>query len=59
VTIFLNDWGIPGGSIAIVKDGRLVYARGFGYADKESSELVKQNHYIPELLISQLIPPTS
>ena len=41
---FMDDWNIPGGSIAIVKDGRLVYARGFGYADKESRELVQPDH---------------
>ena len=41
---FMDAWNIPGGSIAIVKDGRLVYARGFGYADKESNEHVKPEH---------------
>ena len=41
---FMNDRNIPGGSIAVVKDGRLVYARGFGYANKESNELVKPDH---------------
>ena len=41
---FMARWNIPGGSIAIVKDGRLVYARGFGYADKESRELVEPDH---------------
>ncbi len=25
--------GLPGGALAIAKDGRLVYAKGFGYAD--------------------------
>ena len=41
---FMDHWNIPGGSIAIVKDGRLVYARGFGYADKESREPVEPDH---------------
>ena len=27
-----------------MKDGRLVYARGFGYADKESREFVEPDH---------------
>jgi N-acyl-D-amino-acid deacylase len=27
---------IPGGSLAIAKDGRLVFARGYGYADREA-----------------------
>lgn len=32
---------IPGGSLAVVKDGRLVYARGFGYADREAQTPVQ------------------
>jgi N-acyl-D-amino-acid deacylase len=30
---FLEDNEVPGGALAVAKDGRLVYARGFGYAD--------------------------
>jgi len=30
---FMKKWTIEGASIAIAKDGKLVYARGFGYAD--------------------------
>lgn len=30
---FLRKWNIAGASLAIAKDGRLVYAKGFGYAD--------------------------
>ena len=30
---FLHRWSINGMSVAISKEGRLVYARGFGYAD--------------------------
>lgn len=33
VQSFLNKWSINGVSVAIAKDGKLVYARGFGYAD--------------------------
>ena len=52
---FMDDWNLPGGSIAIVKDGRLVYARGFGYADKESRELVKPEHLFRMASISKPI----
>ena len=52
---FMNDWNIPGGSIAIVKDGRLVYARGFGYANKESQELVQPHHLFRIASISKPI----
>ncbi|MFH1653772.1 MAG: serine hydrolase domain-containing protein, partial [Pseudomonadota bacterium] len=32
----LTQYDIPGGSIAVVKNGKLVYARGFGYADRDN-----------------------
>jgi N-acyl-D-amino-acid deacylase len=32
---------IPGGSLAVVKDGQLVYARGFGYADRQTKTPVQ------------------
>lgn len=31
----MAKWGIPGGAVALVKDGRLVLAEGYGYTDKE------------------------
>lgn len=37
---FLAKQGIPGASLAVVKDGRLVYVRGFGYADVERKQPV-------------------
>ncbi|HEX2695941.1 MAG TPA: serine hydrolase domain-containing protein, partial [Acidobacteriota bacterium] len=29
-------WGVPGGAVAVVKDDRLVFAKGYGKADTES-----------------------
>ena len=37
----LFRYGIPGGALAVVKDGRLVFARGYGYADTNSGEIVR------------------
>jgi N-acyl-D-amino-acid deacylase len=34
-------WGIPGGAVAVVKDGKLVFARGYGYADTAAHEAVQ------------------
>lgn len=34
----LTNHGIPGGSLAVVKDGRLVFARGYGWAHVEDNE---------------------
>ncbi|MHC1704650.1 MAG: serine hydrolase domain-containing protein [Tenuifilaceae bacterium] len=34
---FINNWRLASASIAIAKDGKLVYAKGFGFADKENA----------------------
>ncbi|PYI83933.1 MAG: hypothetical protein DME26_14165 [Verrucomicrobia bacterium] len=33
---FMQARNIPGGVLAVVKDGRLVYTRGYGWADREN-----------------------
>lgn len=38
---FMERHQIPGGSVAIMKNGRLVYARGFGWSDRESNRPVE------------------
>ncbi len=43
ITNFRSNWNIPGISVAISKDGRLVYAKGFGYADTIKKEPVTKN----------------
>lgn len=35
IPALMRQHGIPGGAVAVVRDGKLVYARGFGYADVE------------------------
>jgi CubicO group peptidase (beta-lactamase class C family) len=37
----MAKWQLPGGSVAVVKDGRLVLARGYGWADRESHQPVE------------------
>ena len=37
----IDDYNIPGGALAIVNDGRLVFARGYGLADIENQEPVQ------------------
>jgi CubicO group peptidase (beta-lactamase class C family) len=32
----MQKYKLPGGAVAVVRDGKLMYARGFGYADVES-----------------------
>lgn len=38
---FIAARGMPGGALAVVKDGRLVHARGYGWADKEKKTSVE------------------
>lgn len=40
ISNFRAKWKIPGVSVAIAKDGRLIYAKGFGYADTAAKEVV-------------------
>ncbi len=41
IEAFMKARGIPGGSLAVVKDRQLVYARGYGLADRERNVAVK------------------
>ena len=36
----LDDAGVPGAGVAVVHQGRIVYQRGFGYADKDKKQMV-------------------
>jgi CubicO group peptidase (beta-lactamase class C family) len=41
VTAMLERYAIPGAALAVVHEGRLVYARGYGYADRSTGTLVE------------------
>ena len=41
VRSLLKKWNVPGAAIAVAKDGKLILARGYGYADFESQEQVQ------------------
>ncbi len=40
----MPKWNLPGGQLAIAREGRLVYSRGFGYASVEDGETVASEH---------------
>jgi len=40
---FMQENSIPGASLAIIKDSRLVYAKGFGWADRQLKKPVEVN----------------
>jgi CubicO group peptidase (beta-lactamase class C family) len=52
---FLKRYKINGASVAVTKDGRLVYAKGFGYADVEKNESVEPRHIFRIASVSKLI----
>ena len=38
---FVHDQQVPGAALAVAKDGKLIYARGFGYANREKQVQVQ------------------
>ncbi len=55
----LARYDIKGASVAVARDGRLVYARGIGYADARSKEPVEPWHLFRVASISKLITATT
>jgi CubicO group peptidase (beta-lactamase class C family) len=43
MTTFVHKNDLPGAALAVAKDGRVVYSRGFGFADREKKEPVRPN----------------
>jgi N-acyl-D-amino-acid deacylase len=52
---FVKDNQVPGAALAVAEDGRLVYARGFGYADLEKKTAVQPNSLMRIASISKPI----
>jgi len=55
ISTFQKKWGIKGISVAVTKDGRLVYAKGFGYADEKNGELVDAHNQFRLASVSKLV----
>jgi CubicO group peptidase (beta-lactamase class C family) len=55
ITSFMRKWSIAGASVAIALDGRLIYSRGFGYADTITDEEVQPYSKFRIASISKLI----
>lgn len=56
---FLKRWEIKGGSLAIMKGGRLVYAKGYGWADEEDTLKTEPGHIFRVASLSKLITATA
>jgi len=55
VESFLKTWDIKGASIAVAKNGKLLYARGFGYASVPDSLPVEPYHRFRVASVSKLV----
>jgi CubicO group peptidase (beta-lactamase class C family) len=55
ISSFMRKWSIAGASVAISLDGRLVYARGFGFSDTSAKEMTQPFHKFRIASISKLI----
>jgi len=36
IPALMSKWGIPGGAVAVMKDGVVIFSRGYGYADVDA-----------------------
>lgn len=52
---FVKQQGVVGASVGIVKDGQLIYTKGFGYTDEESQSVVQPYHLFRIGSVSKLI----
>jgi CubicO group peptidase (beta-lactamase class C family) len=43
----MADWKVSGCAVGIVQGGKLVYAKGFGYSDVESRQVITSNTLFP------------
>src|SRR5262245_66246288 len=41
ISDLMRKYNFPGGAVAVLRDGKLIYARGFGYADVENKTPVQ------------------
>jgi CubicO group peptidase (beta-lactamase class C family) len=55
INSFMRKWSIAGASVAISLDGKLSYARGFGFSDTASGEMTEPYHKFRIASISKLV----
>lgn len=55
---FMQRWEIQGASLAIMKDGKLLYSKGFGIADSTSGDSVNVSNIFRIASLSKLITAT-
>lgn len=55
VESFMRQWEIVGASLAIMKDGNLIYSKGYGYADQQRQIPTEVKHIFRIASVSKLI----
>lgn len=58
VSKYRKDNNLPGISVAVVKDGKMIYRRGFGHADKEADKVAHGESVYLSASISKAISGT-
>ncbi|PJJ52774.1 serine hydrolase domain-containing protein [Hymenobacter chitinivorans] len=56
---FMKRWKIPGASVAISRQGKLVYCRAFGYADLARTEPMRPSHLLRVASVSKPVTATA
>ena len=56
---FMQRWEIKGASLAVMKDGQLCYAKGYGWADEEAGIAADAHHIFRVASLSKLITATA
>ena len=55
VNSFMKKWELTGVSVAVAKDGKLLYTKGFGFADKEKLIPTEPYHKFRVASVSKLV----
>lgn len=56
---FLAKWEVAGATVAVVKDQKLLFAKGYGFADIEKEIEVEPSHVFRVASVSKLITATA
>ena len=59
ISSMMLKYKIKGASIAVARDGQLIYAKGIGYANAEAEEPVEPKHLFRVASVSKLITATA
>ena len=43
ITALMRKYDVPGGQVTVAKAGKIVFAHGYGFADREANQLVEPN----------------